>query len=85
MMISAKYKHLVCLPPRLIDHRSPEVRENLSYSCHEIKIQRSTFLPFLGPTQLPFVVMTRAPISLRTWFVDTGHSTCAGEPSLSKF
>ena len=52
MMISAKYKHFLYFPLRLIDYRSPEVRENLSYSCRLIKIQEVLFLPFSGQTQL---------------------------------
>ena len=43
MVISARYKHFLYFPLRLIDHPSPEVREYLSSSCRIIKIQSKKY------------------------------------------
>ena len=80
MVISARYKHFLYFPLRLIDHPSPEVREYLSSSCRIIKIQSkkysSTPHPFLGPTQLLFLV-TRAPSFPLNTLVTRGQRTLA--------
>ena len=59
-MISAEYKHLPYFPLRLIDDPTPEVRENLSCSCHDFKIQE-VLLFFIA--RAPGVV-TKHPMSV---------------------
>ena len=43
MVISARYKHFLYFPLRLIDYPSPEVREYLSSSCRIIKIRSKKY------------------------------------------
>ena len=71
MMISAKYKHFLCFPLRLIDDRSPEVRENLSYFVSFHQNSRSTFPSLLWTDAAP--VVARAPNSPEPghWSLDT--------------
>ena len=70
MMISARYKHFLYFPLRLIDYRSPEVRENKSSSCRIIKIHRSTLPSHLGSDAAPVFDDPRPQFS-RAWFLNT--------------